>query len=246
MPSAGPEHQGVEARILQNRVEPFRPVAAPQHDGGEMGRVDPERLRGRGHRHQSGADPERRPRGQPRRACPGCAAGGDQRVAALIFVGGEPGPRQRMIPKVRIVGEEVAALGRQGRAADADIRHLDRAAITPPRHQQMAGLAGGEGHGPGGSDRHAPHLTGIAVDAGRQVHRQNRPPRSIHALDSEPRRAFEIACEAGAEQSIDDDDPPPGKADPPPARPLPTSLCAASAASPVSRSATPRRPRLTW
>ena len=78
------------------------------------------------------------------------------------------------------------------------------AAMRPPRHEQMAGLSGREGHGAGGLDGDAPHRSRIAVDAGGKIDRQNRPARSVHPLDDVPRRAVEIAGEAGAEQRVDD------------------------------------------
>ena len=113
-PSAGPEHEGVEARVLQDGVQPLRTVAAPQHDRGELRRVDPEGLGRRGHGHEAGADPQRRPRRQPRRAGPGRAARGDQGMAALIFVRREPRPRQSAAARdPGALANRCRALGRQ-------------------------------------------------------------------------------------------------------------------------------------
>ena len=115
-----------------------------------------------------------------------------------------PGLRQSPQPECRVVGKQVSALGRQNLPADADIRHLDLAAMRPPRHQQVAGLSRREGHGAGGLDGNAPHRSRIAVDAGGKIDGENRQARSVHPVDDVPRRAVEIAGEAGAEERIDD------------------------------------------
>ena len=76
----------IQSLIRENGMETFRALATPQHDGGELSRIDAERLRRRRYGDKSGADPQSRPRCQPGRPCAGGAAGGDQHMPPIIFV----------------------------------------------------------------------------------------------------------------------------------------------------------------
>ena len=100
------QNEGIEALVLQDGVQPLRTVAAPQHDRGQMRRVDPEGFGRRGHRHEAGADPQRRPRRQPR----GARSGSPRRRATRAWprsylCDDEPRPREAPQPQRRVLGE---------------------------------------------------------------------------------------------------------------------------------------------
>jgi hypothetical protein len=103
-----------------------------------------------------------------------------------------------------MVGKKASAFRSQDVPANPDIRNLDQAAEGSPRHQEVAGLSGCEGHRPRSPDCNAPYLAGGTVDPRRQIDSQERPARTVHALDREAGRSFQVAGQAGAEQGIDD------------------------------------------
>ena len=75
--------------------------------------------------------------------------------------------------------------------------------MQPARQQQMAGLAAEERDRVGGVDGGAHDGAGVAVDAARQVDRDDRRRRCVHHVDHGARQALDRTVETGAEQGID-------------------------------------------
>lgn len=67
----------------------------------------------------------------------------------------------------------------------------------------MAGLERREGHGRARPRRRAAHLPRIAIEAGRDIHRQYRDIPHIHTRDEGASLTVDIARQAGAEHGID-------------------------------------------
>ena len=60
---------------------------------------------------------------------------------------------------------------------------MHRARMLASRPQQQAALESAHGRGTGGLHGHAHDVTGVCVDAGRNVHRQHRNRRGIQDID---------------------------------------------------------------
>ena len=115
---------------------------------------------------------------------------------------------------------------------------VDRPAMQPPRQQQMAGLAAEKRHGLRGLDRRPHHGAGVAVDAARQIDRDDRragarsSPRSCARGALRPARSSPAPNSASMMMSRAGQAPPAR-----PARSVRVQRAAACAASPLSRAA---------
>ncbi len=184
----GPSTSALKRGSSRMAASPSGAVAAPHHDGGELRGVDAERLRRRGDGDEARSDPQGRPGGEPRRAGPRRAAGSDQGVAALVFVGREPGPRQRSAPESGPVREgPVAEPAQNVSGAMPMSATVDRPAMDAPGNRSMARLAGREGDRPRRPDRAAPRTSPVSpsIPEGMSTARTGRPD----ALTRSTRRA---------------------------------------------------------
>ena len=166
--------------------------------------MDRECLSRRRDRHQPGARPQRRPRREPRRAGGHGAAGHDHGMATPVFVARETRPWKQVAPERRIVEEGLRPDAGQHVGLDADIGHLDRAAMDAAGQQHVSGLAAKERHGPARAHRAAHDGAARPVDAACEIDRDNRRGARVHRLDEGARRTLDRTIEAGAEQGIDD------------------------------------------
>jgi hypothetical protein len=76
--------------------------------------------------------------------------------------------------------------------------------MRPAGHQQVPGLARHEGDGPRGPNGDPAHRSGLAVDPGRQVDRQDRAAGGIDAVHEPVGPLADVPNEARAEQRVDD------------------------------------------
>jgi hypothetical protein len=243
-PERRAQDQGVQPLVLQDVPEPLRAVASPQHHGGEMGGVDSDRLRRRGHGDEARSDPQGRQGRKPRRAGPGRAAGADEGVAAVVFMGVRLRLRQQIEPQAWPVGEEVPARRREGVPADADVGHLDGPLSTRPGMRRWQGFRAAKVTvrvaltaiplaspvSPSMPDGRSTARIGLAEAFMPSTARRAAPSR--FRVSPVPNRASMMRS-ASAKGRLST------------GSTLPFQSCAARAASPVRRSGLPRSPRET-
>ena len=170
----GPDHHRIEPLVGQKSAKPFAPSNGLTMMAVRCAALIGNRLALRGHADQPGADAQRAPRRQPRRA------GGMRRsrhhhaMAAGIFVrlGFRPGkiraPQRRAC--FRTGGRSAQAASR-----NADIGQHDFAAQIAPRQQKMRRLLAEEGDGEiGRAPRSPADLAGVAVNAAGHIDRHDR------------------------------------------------------------------------
>ncbi len=156
------------------------------------------RPRRRGQGGQPGAGPAPGAGGQPCRSRH-VGAARHQQMAAAEFMPARLGHRQRVEPQGRSIVEAVGIF----RQADADLADFEPSAQIAARHQQMAGLGGGEGNRHLGRRGGAQHRAAIAIDATRQIHRDHRQGALPDALHHGAGGALERPGQTGAEQGVD-------------------------------------------
>ena len=91
------------------------------------------------------------------------------------------------------------------RRLEPDVGDHDLAGVRATRRDHEAELSRVERHGEVGLDRLPGDLAGRGVDPGRQIHRDHRATRVVHALDRPGRVRSGLAVEAGPEEGVDDD-----------------------------------------
>ncbi len=88
---------------------------------------------------------------------------------------------------------------------EADPGDVDRPRVEPPGRDREPDLGRPEAHGVGGPHGRPRHLAGGRDDARRNVHRDDRLPRAVDALDHAGDILARCVAEADPEQRVDDD-----------------------------------------
>ncbi len=169
---AGPDHHGVLAFVAEDFDQIRRVAHQREHDGGDMHRMDVERLGRCGDGDQPRADPKRRLSGETRRACMKMIARHADAMTGRVIV---PclGP-QRHFPECRTVLGSHRTDFLEHVRRNADVAEHDLAAMVAARHQNMPGLLAEKGDGQRRADGDAPHRPGRSVDTARNVDRDDR------------------------------------------------------------------------
>ena len=131
---------------------------------------------------------------------------------------------------------------RQHGCGNSDVGNRDRATVDASRQKEMPGLLAKERYSPRGFDGSPHDGARRAADTARQIDRQDRGRLRIHPFDHGTRQAVDWPIEASAEQGVDHQvEGIPGAASPSGSAGVsePPHLLAASAASPLIRSASP-------
>ena len=173
-----------------------------QHQFG-VERIDGDPRRQHADQHASGAQFQGRARGEQGRA--GHAGGAtddrDAAVGALVGVARARGEHRGECGAI----EQLSAVGSgHGRGAQVEIGHRHRAGKIAAVVRVKAWLVGDKGHGAGRPDRATSHATGIGVEAGRHIERQDRRRGVAHLRDPVRVGCGDRAREADAEEAIDD------------------------------------------
>ena len=126
-------------------------------------------------------------------------------MAAIVFVAVDPRIRHLRLPKRRQIVEGARPDGAETRDIIADVADRHRPAKQPSRQEEVPGLAAEEGHGLPGDDGAGEDRAGAAVDAARQIDREDRRAAFIGAVHDEAGGPVDRPVETGAEQRVDDE-----------------------------------------
>ena len=113
----------------------------------------------------------------------------DHGVPARVFVAVETRHRKDLAPQRRTVREGLRPNGHQHARRNADVDDAHLAGMQPSGQQHVTGLAAKERDALGGLHRRAHHGAARAVDAARQVDRDDRRAARVHRLDQRARHA---------------------------------------------------------
>ncbi len=190
----GPDHQRVE--ILAERV-----VGMAQHELGRAG-IERQRRVEQPDIDAAGTELQGRASGEHRgTAHAGCAAEDAERAGhALVEI---QRPALERIPEEFRYRHPGARLTRR----QAEVVDRDRAAVIRTVERQQSGLQANEGNGVARPDRAAHHPAGVRMQAARDVDREHRTALAVRIIDQARIVALDLAREADAEKTVDDQSP---------------------------------------
>lgn len=202
-----PHDKRIHAAIFKESGEFVRTVADPGHDRGQRRRMSKQRLA----RRRDGHEPRPRAQGPARGETRGPRmrepARKNQSMAARIFIALRARGREAIFPDRRTIGQGLRPDRGENQFRNAYIGDDRLAAKQSSWQQKMAGLAAKKRDRARGARRRAADLTARAVEAGWNVHRENRlilrAGPFVEAQDGGFRGALKIAGEACAEKRVD-------------------------------------------
>ncbi len=129
-------------------------------------------------------------------------SGDNQTMTEMPFVGltitaMQQGAHRLCIEKI------VSGRGFHQLCRDTDISHHQAAGMFSTRIEHVPQFGKGKRNGHMRPDRISQHPSGSAMNAGRNVNRNNRPTGCIHQINRLTIDAADIAVQTGAEQSVD-------------------------------------------
>ena len=125
-------------------------------------------------------------------------------MAARVLMVGNVVPPQQMCPQGRRVQPGARTDRGHGLRRDTDIHDAQAAAAAQSLDGVMAGLGAKERYGRFRLEGPAHDFPGVAVQAGRHVHRDDGQPSLGHQVDGRGDFTVERSAESGAENGVDD------------------------------------------